>query len=118
MHSSTQPVLDRAGALARLGHDAALLESVLQMSRQEFPVNLEQLRHALLHNDAAQLRLHAHALKGSAANVGAMALRLQAQHMEELAKRGDLQAAQLAVTALAQALDDFLHAIDTGAAAC
>lgn len=111
MLSTPPPVLDRAGALVRLGNDANLLQAVWDMSRQEFPTNLEQVRQAVLQRDAAQVRLHAHALKGSAANVGAMALQEQARHMEDLAKHGDLDGASQAMDALSQALDDFLKAI-------
>lgn len=57
---------------------------------------LATLRLALENSDGADAARIAHALKGSAANVGAMALSAAAREMEGDAKSGDFSAAKIA----------------------
>ncbi len=68
------PVFDRNGLLNRLGGNEALVEKFVAMFFTSADEHLALLRQAAETGDAEQIRAKAHAIKGSAANVGAMAL--------------------------------------------
>ncbi|RLC06117.1 MAG: hypothetical protein DRH34_01175 [Deltaproteobacteria bacterium] len=70
----------------RFGRDDELIEVVLESFFQEAPELIESIGHAMDENDAEDVRLRLHALKGSAANVNADLLRNAVLDMETEAK--------------------------------
>jgi two-component system sensor histidine kinase/response regulator len=72
----------------RFGQDEELIEIVLDSFLSEVPQLLEKLENAINKNDIEEIRLNAHALKGSAANVNADFLKLAALELETEAKTG------------------------------
>ena len=63
------------------------------------------MRAAVRQGDAETLRDHAHTLKGSSANVGAVMVAGAAGELERLARTGDLVAAEAWLTRLADAVE-------------
>jgi two-component system, sensor histidine kinase and response regulator len=68
------PVFDRAALLVRLGGNKELVKKFVTMFFDSADEHLLLLRQAAEAGDAEQIRAKAHAIKGSAANVGAMSL--------------------------------------------
>src|SRR5947209_20244814 len=67
-------VLDEGDLLARLNGDTQLLNEVLELFLQQLPTMLANLRKAVSSNDPEEVRMAAHALKGSAANISAVSV--------------------------------------------
>ena len=67
-------------------HDAGfsyLLPEILELFRSQAGLYLNSIEHYLAHADLHALTLEAHTLKGAAGSVGAAALALAAQQLEE-----------------------------------
>jgi HPt (histidine-containing phosphotransfer) domain-containing protein len=93
-------VFDASSLLRRLMGDRELAGVILKAFREDAPRQMAQLRSCLAEQDAPGVRLHAHALKGAAANVGGEALRERAHAMEMAAEAGDLTAVASAMPEL------------------
>jgi CheY-like chemotaxis protein len=65
------------------------LAKLTQAYIKDLPARLEEIRSALTAGDATALRVAAHTLKGSSANIGALRLQKAARMMEDLGKSGD-----------------------------
>lgn len=83
-------IFDRAALLVRLGGDEALLPRFIRLFKESVSTNLDAIRQTQA-DDWEKLRLHAHTIKGAAANVGALQLRSTALALEEGAKANDVQ---------------------------
>ena len=103
------PVLDRVGLLKRLGGDLELIGEVLVAFRTDAPVHIASLQRAMDRGDATAIRRIGHTLKGSAASVGAEALRAAAFQMELAGSDGELQRLPVLLTSLKSALSDLLR---------
>jgi CheY-like chemotaxis protein/HPt (histidine-containing phosphotransfer) domain-containing protein len=93
-------VFDRENFLRRVMGDEELATMVLNGFREDLPRLLGALETALETGDLSKATLQAHTIKGSAANVGAEALRGVAGRMEEDGRRGDLGAMRGALAVL------------------
>ncbi len=82
------------GALVGRGFSEALVAKIMPMCIEDNKERLKELTAALSTRHAENVRLHAHAMKGSFANVGAVGLAEVACCLEETAKRGDLSDAE------------------------
>ena len=76
------PALDRDKALAALGGNPNLLETILKIFTQETPAQLADLRQALAREDRSEIRRLAHTLKGSAARIFAGPCQTKARVLE------------------------------------
>ena len=85
------PVLDRQGALSRLGGDEALLNEMHRLFLRELPAYQDRLRMAMESGDLKEIVLQAHTLKGTSATVGAEAARQSAFKLEQLGRAGQLE---------------------------
>jgi len=84
------PLWDEEGALSRLGNNQALLEKVVQAFVDDARDILMSLHEALQDNNSANAQLHAHSLKGSSGNVGALKLQDIGRDLEEAAKNKNM----------------------------
>ena len=80
------PLWDESDALNRLGNNSALLSKIIQSFMNDGKKSLASLRQALDEGNCENAQLHAHSLKGSAGNVGALKLQHIGKHLEEAAK--------------------------------
>jgi two-component system sensor histidine kinase/response regulator len=78
--------VDLAGVLERLDGDRALFDELTHVFQEDCPRIVEGMRHAIALHDAKSLEHHAHTLKGSSANLGALAVSHAAGEIEKLAQ--------------------------------
>jgi len=78
--------IDLESALERLDGDRALFDELAHVFEEECPRIIEGMRHAIATHDAKSLEHLAHTLKGSSANLGALAISQAAGEMERLAQ--------------------------------
>lgn len=98
-------LFDRDAALERLGGDDALLEELLGLLIEESHEVLQRIRDGFARGDAMAVCIAAHTIKGSAATLEAGPLRDAAEHLEDLARRGDLGGGDDAFAALVLELE-------------
>ena len=79
-------VFDHAAFLKRIGGDEELLEELCSLFLQEVPQQMASLRAALEAGDGVTAVRHTHTLKGSAANMGCIALFDVAAALEDKAR--------------------------------
>ncbi|WP_328746636.1 ATP-binding protein [Geomonas anaerohicana] len=79
------PVFDRDGLIQRLG-DAEFVEMFVEKYLESTDKLMKLLRQAVEAEDYAEVRLHAHSIKGAAASIGAEVMRAVAFRMEESAQ--------------------------------
>jgi signal transduction histidine kinase/CheY-like chemotaxis protein/HPt (histidine-containing phosphotransfer) domain-containing protein len=84
------PLWDEQEALARLGNKKNLLMKVVHCFVVDGRQTLEELRTAIENSKFSEAQLHAHSLKGSAANISALKLQAIAKTLESAAKDQDL----------------------------
>ncbi len=68
-----------------------LLERIVQLFECESPRCIEQVLHGVAVGDIESIRIGAHSLKSSSANVGAVSLSLRCRELEQAARRGDIE---------------------------
>jgi CheY-like chemotaxis protein len=85
-----EPLLDRAGALKRVGGDLQLLRELAEMFLTECAHLMADLREAITGADAGKLRRTAHTFKGSVAIFGAGAAVEGAKKLEAIGQAGNL----------------------------
>ncbi|HET8550779.1 MAG TPA: Hpt domain-containing protein [Bryobacteraceae bacterium] len=98
--SAGAAVLDRAGALDRVGGDAALLGEIARLFLLEYPALLAEIRSACARGDARELERAAHTLKGAAANFCARPTVEAAFALERIGRSRELSQAREAVARL------------------
>ena len=87
------PVIAWDQLIDRIG-DENLIRELMPICVQDNKTRLESLREAVEANDSAEVKLYAHAIKGSSANLGAERLSEVARGLEHTAAAGDLSGAQ------------------------
>ena len=92
-------------ALSHADGDPELLREVILSLLQESPSLLQQLEEAFASNESSVVERLAHTLKGSLRLFGRTSAVERAAKLEELARRGDLDAARSARDELIPALD-------------
>ncbi|MCK6553832.1 Hpt domain-containing protein [Candidatus Binatia bacterium] len=109
MHTtSTYPetaVVDAADIKARFDEDPDLMREIIDLFLTDYRERLTALQAALDRNDAGDLCLQAHSLKGSAGAIGASQVAASAATLESLARAGALADAGPACQAVRQQLD-------------
>ena len=88
--TSSGALIDRAGALGRMGNDLELLQDMASMFIRDVPRLLATLRDALSTGDAEEAARAAHSIKGLASNFGAAPCVAAALAVESPAKAGQL----------------------------
>ena len=99
------PVLNRQALLDRVLGDQELAREILQIFRNEGQGRMTALRQALDGADPAAIRIAAHAINGSAGNIGAERVRKIAAAIESLARSGSLEGADAWWTELQQQME-------------
>lgn len=89
--SQSEPILDQAALLDRIGGDAAFLQELALMFGEQREHLLGEIRKALEQGDADGLARAAHTLKGCVGNLGAGAAFQAARRLEMLAREQRLE---------------------------
>jgi len=103
-NGSTSAVLDRAGALNRLGGDEAMFNEFLLLLLDGAESDVAELAGAVEADDALGIERLAHGLKGGAASLGADRVRDAAYRLETIGHNGDLADARSALARLQEEL--------------
>jgi len=91
---------DREELVERLMGDEDRARRVIGRFLEDIPKQLAALAEAISQTDPQAARLHAHAIKGAAANVGGGGIREVAWKLEQLGGEGDLAAAAVVLPEL------------------
>lgn len=106
------PVLDLPGVLERLDDDRGLLKELAQIFLRQAPAQLAQIRAAVRSGNVRTLRERAHALKGSAGTLGAVAVFESAARLEQMGREGDLTHSQETYATLEADIARFTSALE------
>jgi two-component system sensor histidine kinase/response regulator len=87
----SEPVLDVAEALGRLGGDRELLRELAATFLDQAPRWMEAIGQAVARRDAGQLKASAHPLKGSLGTFAANGAFAAAQRLETMGREGNLE---------------------------
>lgn len=97
---------DEADALKRLGGKKELLIKIMQSFVDESRRMMSALGTAITQDDLPNIQLHAHSIKGSAANVSAQQLQALAKTMEFSAKNGNKSTLKKEFVSLEEAMQE------------
>jgi CheY-like chemotaxis protein len=101
------PVFDRQGLLERLGGRGELIAKFIAMFRTTLETRWDGVTEAVANQDIVAIRLHAHSLKGAAANIGAERIRGISQRIEAVADDGNFNETASMITCLKEEIDRF-----------
>ena len=112
-------ILDLDALLARCMGDSAVAERILAKFQRRLPDDLIQIETSVLAGEAERVASLAHALKGAAANLSAVALREAAARLETAGRNADLDGARACLRQLRGEWERFLQQLpaalaDTG----
>ncbi len=105
------PVIDFPAVLERVEDDRELLGELARLFLEELPERLSLIADALEARDAKGLHEVAHALKGSAGNLAAMAVFEAAKQLEHSGQTADWGQAATAYAALRRELERLTPAL-------
>jgi PAS domain S-box-containing protein len=112
LDQDSAPVVDWDAAVTRLNGDRELLSEMVEVFREEAPKLVEQIADAIRHQDAAELKISAHTLKGAVGNFVAKSAFAAALRLETLAKDGNFTEVPAAQAALEREIERLLPALD------
>lgn len=104
-------VLDLQGTLENLGGDPELYQELFEFFLDLVPAQLDDLGAAVQAGDIPSVDLQAHAMKGGAANVGAVRVAEASRALEVLAKAGSLDGAEQLFDRIRAEFDDLLAVV-------
>jgi len=84
---------------------ASYFEELVQVFKTECPRTIKELRRAVSTHDIMNLERHAHALKGSSANLGASSVSQAAFDLEKMARSTDIGGADELLKMLEREVD-------------
>jgi len=87
----TTDAIDLMATLERLDGDQGLFQEIAQVFKEDCPKIIEKMRRAIVVHDAKSLEGCAHTLKGSSANLGALAVSEAAGEIERLARTDNVE---------------------------
>lgn len=102
------PVFDLREALERTGGDWEILNKVLDIFDEQWPVLEDRLDVGLATGDAEELMATAHRIKGAAGNLGAKRIASYAREAEEEWKTGALEDAEDRIRTIRQGFEEFM----------
>ena len=108
------PSFDESVLIGQFEGDKDLIREVVDVFASDAPTQIALLKEALLAGDADAVRQRAHALKGAASSVGAIALRELSRGAEEAGGAGDLASVAPLVGAMDRALAELKTAVAEG----
>ena len=115
-HSSSSfaeyPLLNQEAGVARLGGDQEFWVELLELLLEDSRGRIEMIREALAAGQLEEVCRQAHSIKGAAANVEAVRLRMVAKELEELSQNGDGAVSEQLFQVLASTLEELQPALE------
>ena len=90
-----------------------LLLRCIQAFKENAPVLVSEICSGVEHNTADQVMRAAHTLKSNSGSLGVMRLMESCRQMEEMARRGDLDGADVLIAAIQQQLSRAIELLDS-----
>lgn len=100
-------IFDRAGAIERVDGDLTLLRDLIKLCHEQCDSRMMVLIHDVRHKDLPAVKRHAHLLKGSLGNVGAVAAHEAAVALERAALSDDVEGVEPLANSLIEAINAF-----------
>ena len=100
-------IIDVTDALERVQDDRELLLELFDIFREDFDKKRKALRELLMHNQLDEFKDIVHSVKGATGNIGAKVMNATCIHLEELARRNDMDALKQQLDQLEQQFGDF-----------
>ncbi len=107
---STQSMINKQEALARVEGDLELLGEMIQVFLEEYPKTMDSIRGGIATRNAAEVELHAHSVKGAMRNFGDSSAVNVAFDLEKLGRNKDLAQAQAVFEKLLVEVEKFASA--------
>ncbi|MEO5361855.1 MAG: PAS domain S-box protein [Nitrospirota bacterium] len=104
-------VFDKEELFNRLDDDEVFIKKICAIFRDDVPVNMTKLKNALAADDAPEVEITAHTIKGMAANIGGIRTKNEAMRMEMAARKLDLSQAHSLYPQLEKEINDLVAAI-------
>jgi len=104
-------IWDREAMFERFLGDQKLAQEILAGFSEDIPLRIEGIRRGLRTSDMAAAALHAHSIRGAAANLGADVLQQLAKELESACNNNDLEISCRNIALLEGAVADFLQEI-------
>ena len=105
-------IFDRAGLLERAFDEEEIMKDILETFLLDAPVQIDELKEAVLSRDASQVKGLGHKLKGAAGMAGAPALREIALQVEIAGENEDMDALDTLVSGVEEQLNRFIVAVN------
>jgi len=109
--AKTDPILDLDGTLARFGGDKELFIEMSGILLEDTPRLVAELGEAVGANKSADVRNHAHALKGLLAGCGGIRAAHVAQLLENAGQSADLSQAAALFATLTNEVDELTRVL-------
>lgn len=107
---STQSMINKQEALARVEGDVELLGEMIQVFLEEYPKTMTSIKGGLSAKNAAEVELHAHSVKGAMRNFGDSSAVTVAFDLEKIGRSKDLANAQAVFEKLLVEVEKFAAA--------
>lgn len=105
-------VLDREFAIEQTCGDLEFLSELLELFVADAANQMESMQGALSEGENDVAERNAHSIKGSAANIGALAVREVAQTLETMIHEGELEGVQPQIATVQTELDRFKEHVE------
>jgi signal transduction histidine kinase/CheY-like chemotaxis protein/HPt (histidine-containing phosphotransfer) domain-containing protein len=104
-------IFDELEMLERLGNNPELLQEIMKMALDDFPLRLELLREALKTGDRMSMKRVAHTIKGMAANLAAPRLQQTAGQLENQTAETAFERLQVVAAAVEEQITELMERI-------
>jgi len=94
------PVFDRDSLMERMGGDEKFVKEVINIFLMDAPLQMSAIKESIEKKDVEGILTHAHTLKGAAANVDALTMREICISIENSARQGSTDNAEMMLESL------------------
>jgi HPt (histidine-containing phosphotransfer) domain-containing protein len=117
MHNSLQNIaataFNSADLLKRVENDHELLQELLTIFKQDYPLHLRSLKEAILRGEMKQVQASSHTLRGMLSNLAMARAADAAANLEQMGRNGERAGLKDALVLLEQEVADLLPVVDS-----
>jgi HPt (histidine-containing phosphotransfer) domain-containing protein len=117
MHSSLQntapTAFNSADLLKRVENDQELLQELLTIFKQDYPLHLRSLREAILRTEMKQVQASGHTLRGMLSNLAMARAADAAANLEQMGSNGERAGLKDALALLEKEVADLMPVVDS-----
>jgi HPt (histidine-containing phosphotransfer) domain-containing protein len=117
MHSSLQntapTAFNSADLLKRVENDQELLQELLTIFKQDYPLHLRSLKEAILRTEMKQVQASGHTLRGMLSNLAMARAADAAANLEQMGSNGERAGLKDALALLEKEVADLMPVVDS-----